>query len=559
MAKNERNEIESLIDDFETEHKDLYDRMEDDDNLYNNEDYDLDGESSVVTTNDPRAFADSVLQRVDSARIILSVTTPKQDHDKETKIEHLCYGILLQADKNLRRNTVTAGRTVKSALGHLAVRRGFICARVLLTKEDKKIVPIITPIDTRWFSYGLGSEGFEWCATKYWRDSDSIEAEYGEETDGYTPVIDYWNDKENIIIIGKKEIRNKHKLDRIPFVFLPVGTSPLFYSYNDKTNNLTSWGESAFARSRKLYDVERKVLSIWLNVAEKSHKPAGFLFSPNGQMKLERLPWGAAEVVTLPDTVKWQAIEPPDIANSIPALYNIIQQKIQKGDFSQVEYGLISGADYPSGKTLNVLNNGTAKVVTPILDTLSACYEDICEMITEQYKGQGVKTNLKGYDSKGRLYYDDIKPTDCDKPWDIEVKFESISSEEDMQNIAKAQMLKGMGKPDEYIDEQILKIQDPDAPKRQRLLEMAEAQNPIILTLHQMEAAQKEGKEKEAQYLAMRLKQMVEQMAQPQGVQMPSQPDQMAGPQQLPPPGADMMPPPEGAPSPAPPMGGMNG
>lgn len=525
MAKSEVSEIISLIDDFETEHHDLYERMEADDNLFNNEDFDLDGESSVVTTNDPRAFADSVLQRIDSAKVILTVTTPKKEHEKETKIEHLCYGILLQADRNLRRGVVTAGRTVQSALGHMAARRGFVCARVLLTKEDKKIVPSITPIDARWFSYGLGSNGFEWCATKYWRDADTIEAEYGIEADGYTPVIDYWDDKENVIIIGAEEIRQKHKLSRLPFVFMPVGTSPLFYSYNDKSNNITSWGDSIFARSRKLYDVERRILSIWLNLIEKSHKPGGFMFTPGGQLKVERLPWGTGELITLPDTAKWQPIEPPDIANSTPALYSIIQQKIQKGDFSQVEYGLIAGAEYPSGKTLNVLNNGTAKVVQPILDTLAAAYEDICEMITEQYRGQGIKSNFKGYDSKGHLFYDDIKPTDCEKPWDIEVKLESISAEEDMQNIAKAQMLKNMGKSDEYIDENILKIQDPDAPKRSRLLELAEVNNPIIMAMHQLEAAQKEDRKivingveyQEAQVIAFQLQQMLQQMTQPQG------------------------------------------
>jgi hypothetical protein len=541
MAKTERSEIESLIDDFETQHHDLYERMDADDDLYNNEDYKLDDESSVVTTNDARAFADSALQRIDSAKILLTVTTPKKDHDKETKIEHLCYGILFQADRNLRRGVVTAGRTVKSTLGHLAARRGFVCARVLLKKEDKKIIPSITPIDARWFSYGLGSNGFEWCATKYWRDSDSIEAEYNVETDGYTPVIDYWNGKENIIIIGSEEIKQKHNLDRIPFVFMPVGTSPLFYSFDEKLNNISSWGDSVFARSRKMYETERKVLSIWLNLIEKSHKPGGFLFTPGGQMKLERLPWGTGEVITLPEGARWEPIEPPDIANSAPKLYEIIQQKIQKGDFSQVEYGMIAGAEYPSGKTLSGLNAGTAKVVQPILDTLSSCYEDICEMITEQYRKQGIKDNFKGYDSKGHLYYDDIKPTDCEKPWDIEVVLESMSPEEEMQNIAKAQMLKGMGKSDEYIDEKILKIQDPESPRISRLLEIAETQNPIIMTLHQLEAAKKEGKEKEAQVLAYQLKTMVEQMAQmsqqaqqPQGVQMPSVEQPAVEPQSLP-------------------------
>ncbi len=531
------SDITSKIDDFETEHRDLYEQMEANDDLYNNEDYDLDGESSVVTTNDPRAFIDSILARIDTAKIIIKVTSPGNKHDKDTKIEHLNYGILSLADKNLRRKIVTGGRSVQSALGHYAARYGYVCARVLLTKKKNEIIPFITPINPRWFYYGLGDDGFEWVATKYWRDSDSIYAEYKVEVDGFTPVIDYWEKKtkKNIIVVGSKTIEQTHKLSRVPFVFLPVGTSPLIYSDDDKANNIPSWGVDAFARSRKLYEVERKTLSIWLNLIEKSHKPSYFVFAPGAQMKLERTPWGTGELLTLPAETKVQAVEPPDIANTAPAFYNIIQQKIQKGDFSQVEYGLISGADYPSGKTLNLLNNGTAKVVQPILDTLGACYEDICEMITEQYREQGIKTNFKGYDSKGQLYYDDIKPTDCDKPWDIEVTLESISPEEDMQNIAKAQMLHNMGKAEEYIDEEILKMRDPEKPRRQRLLQMAES-NPIIMLVEQIKAATVEGRNDMLPVLQKQLGDMLKQMrmAEQQAMQG-AQP----GPAQVAPPASD--------------------
>ncbi len=520
----ETKDIIQKINDFETEHTDLYEQMEENDNLYNNKDYDLDGESSVVTTNDPRAFMDSVLQRIDSAEIIIKVTTPGEKHDKETKIEHLCYGVLTQADKNLRRKTVTGGRSVQSALGHFAARYGYVIARVLLTKKKNELVPFITPVNPRWFSYGLGKDGLEWVATKYWRDVDSIEAEYGVETDGYTPVIDYWDGKANTIVIGDKEISQSHKIERVPFIFLPVGTSPLLYSEEDKANNITSWGVDAYARSKKMYDVERKTLSIWLNLIEKSHKPSYFVFTPGGQMKIERTPWGQGELTHLPAEAKVQAVEPPDIANSAPAFYNIIQQKIQKGDFSQVEYGLISGADYPSGKTLSTLNNGTAKVVQPILDTLAAAYEDICEMITEQYRKQGIKTNFKGYDAKGCLFYDDIKPTDCEKPWDIEVKLKSISDEEDMQNIAKAQILHNMGKSEEYIDEEILQMRDPGKAKRSRLIQMAEA-NPIIMLTEQIKAARTEGKKEMEQVLLKQLSDEVAKIVNPQP-QIPQQPQQ---------------------------------
>ena len=90
-----------------------------------------------------------------------------------------------------------------------------------------------------------------------------------------------------------------------------------------------------------------------------------------------------------------------------------------------------------------------------------------------------------------------------------------------------------MGIADEYVYEKSLQMQDPDKPRRQKLLQELENTNPVIKALHQLEAAKKEGHTKEAQVLAMQLQQMVKQMA--SQLNAPPQQEQLPAPQEQPP------------------------
>jgi len=329
----------------------------------------------------------------------------------------------------------------------------------------------------------------------------------------------------------------------VPFVFLPVGSSPLIYSLDSKFTNVMSFGESVFAGGRGLYPLKNMVLTVWASLIKKSHKRSCFIITPSGKLAIEKVPWGSDQAVPLPEGTKIEWVNPPDIAMSAPQLYNILDKEIQKSDLATIEYGMVSGTEYPSGKSIMNLQEGRDSKITPLLKTASALWTDTFEMLCEQYEQKGTKMTVKGYDSKGKLFYQEIKPTDVKKPWDIEVEFVSITPEQETANISKAQMLQSIGVSDEYIYEKAIKMSDPNKPRVQKLMQELENNNPIIKTLHQYETAKKQGMVKESQVLEKQLtllllqqKQQEAQLAQlpqPQGqVPQPVQEQQLQIPQQ---------------------------
>ena len=531
-GSSEYVDIDGFVKDFDEDNAEWIDRMDSDYEIYTLKAYSLDKESSNVTSPEPRRYADKVIQTAEAAKMLVKVTTPEtapakskqgfdlssdnedestKNKDKETAIERLLYGLFSIADKQLRRDKVIYGRTVVSAdIFHAAIR-GSIVRRIILQKQNKEIYPDILPIDPRYFKYALDNKGLAKCAIETWRDPEAIKAEYDIDVDDVTYCVDYWDREKNIIQVGDQQFHQAHGLGKPPFVFRPVGSSPIIYTTDSKFENISCFGESIFAASRNLYGVKNKILTIWLSLLEKSHKPSYFVFSPGGKAGLEELPWGTNKMLYLPDTARAEMVKPPDIAMTAPQLYKIIDQEIQANDLSTIEYGLIAGSEYPSGKSMLALQEGKDSKITPILKALAAVAEDTAEMLIEQYEKTGVKTTFRGYDSKGKLFYQEIKPTDVKKPWDVDIEFVSITPEQETQNIAKAQMLLSMGLPDEYVYENALQMQDPQKPIRQKYLQKLAETDPIIAKKLQHEAALKEGHTDEAQKTEMDLMQMLKQ------------------------------------------------
>lgn len=587
MVEEQKLDIDGMIQDYIDVHSDMLDRMDDDYDIYTLLPYELDEDSISVTSAEPRRFADKIIGTCEDAKLYIKVTVPpsdlssspitpqvmmgspaiqepqeERDDDKESTIERLSYGLLASGDKNLRRNRIVFGRTIQSASIFYAGIRGAICNRILLVKDKGKLYTDILPCDPRYFAFGVDKNGMAWGAETTWRPVNSVEEEYGDvegvEGIGDTyedvvPVIDFWNREISIIQIGSnnqdyginctgpiQQIIQEHKLGRPPFSFIPVGAAPVFYGSSrngEALSNVVNWCESLYAASRYMYEPRNMVLSVWASLIAKSHKPSYWIFTPNGSMKIEDTPWGMNQAIPLPLEAKVEMVKPPDIAASAPQLYNILDREIQANDLATIEYGLIPGADMPSSKALLTLQSGRQSKVTPILKALNASYEDMCELLIEQYEKQGKKQLWHGYDSKDKQFYQEIEPNDVKKPWDIECRFVVITPEEDIQNLAKAQTLQQMGLPDEYIYEKGLQMQDPDKTRRQKYMQSLD-QDPFILKKHQYDAAIKEGHVEEAQKIGFDLMKMMQQLAQPpappqglpqQGPPMPPQPAPQGG------------------------------
>ncbi len=582
MAKKVKKiDIDDIIEKYEDNYGAMLERMDDSYNrLYMGAPFELDKDSkkTSITFADPRRYADKLMQICEAAKMQIKVRTPdlpvdkkkqidfmsqedephSKNRDKELNIQQLSYGLLDLADSNLRKIKLTRGRTVMAAdIFHAAIR-GAICHRVLVIKKDDKIIPDVLPIDPRFFFFGVDQNGLAQAGHITYRDHDVIVDEYGSDfswAEDSTRVVDFWTNDQNIIQIGtgdhQKQMPQKHSLGKPPFTFCPVGASPVVFSRaeDDEYANIADFCQDIFGPSRNLYDVKNMAGSIWLTLLAKSHKPSYWIFTEGGKLKIESTPWGLGQSIHLPKDARVEMVKPPDIAGSAPQFFNVIQRELEQNDLAIIEYGMVSGAEYPSGKSINLLAQGKDSKITPILNALSSAYEDTIDMLCEQYEQKGVKMTLKGYDAKGKGFYKEFKPTDVKKPWTVEVKFVAITPEQDIQNIAKAQMLaKIPGISMEYILGYVLQIENFEQVMNQKLLEGLDVTDPIILKKHQLEAALKEGQTQEAAKLAMELNESLQQLIQSKQGQAQGQsgtPQLPPGiqPPQFPQPPQDQMPP----------------
>jgi len=551
---DEKTDIDGLIAEFEDNHSDWLDRMRSDFDLYTLKPYKLDDDSTNITSNEPRVFADKLIQTLEGAEMTITVTTPEEKalrmsekgpvpfaHDsarnteKENAVERLCYGMRDIADQRLRTKKILHGRTVQTTQWFYGAIRGAMVQRMLMVKDEGQLVPDILPVDALYFSFGVDKTGMGWCAHTSWRDPDTIYSEYKTRVDTITKVVDFWTDKRNIIQIGEggeaAKKTQSHTLGRVPFIFLPVGSAPLIYGGDDentdpqfnKYGHIEVWGDSIYSSSRIMYPVRNMILTIWASLLSKSHNRSCFVITPAGKLPLDKVPWGTNKIVTLPPESKIEWINPPDIAMTAPKFYEIIDKETQKADLATIEYGLIAGTEYPSGKAIVNLQEGRDSKITPLLKTANALWADTFEYLCSQYEKKGKKMTIHGHDSRGTLFYQDIKPADIKKPWNIEVKFAAVSPEKEMQNWAKAQIAYGMKMPDEYIYRDVLQMQDPTKPLRQRLMKDLEDANPIVKAYHQLQAAVKDGQPQEAALLNQQLMEMLQQILQKQQASMGGQ------------------------------------
>jgi len=502
--------VKEKVTKFESTYSVLHTRMDNDYQLYVLDQYILDKWSNSITSNAPAVYADKVLQTLEAAKPLITVTTPENKKDKETAIERLAVGSFQLGDKFLRRCNISQGRNIQGSMVFYGAIRGFMILKVILVRDGKRIIPKLIPVDPRWFAWGLDGDGMAWGASTSWRDKDLIKDEYNVDISGTNDkVIDYWDRNESVIIVGNKEVRQSHKIKKPPFVFVPCGSQPLVFSTYDRYANLPHWGESIFSRSRGLYSKLNEILSIRMSLAEKSHRPGGFAKSQDGTFKIEQTPWMTGAVVPVPADFEWIPVEPPKVANDVPQFYETIARDVQMGDFAYFEHGIVSTTEPPSGKAMTLLQEGKDKVITPLLKSLAALWEDSIELICDQYERIKVTQEWRGYDSHGRLFYQEIKPTDVKPPWDLDVRFVSITPEQEVSNYAKAEMARQIGLPDTYIREKILEIQDPDEPLIDKFVE-ASYSFPKNQLYKMIEALMKRGKTHEAQLLMKEMAKLIE-------------------------------------------------
>jgi len=518
-------EITKQVEEKEKDFNDLFVRMDADFELWNLTTTPvigslsagtLEGEHTVqMVSNRLRTFADEVHSKLAAAERQIAVRMAEAEgEDKREdmgKLERLFEFALEKADERLIAMLVPPLR--EQIIWYSSID-GWAAARILVESRDKgkTVIFNFTPLDPRWLTYEVGSNGFLWVAYKTFRSKVALADEYkiGEDKRPFeakskndNAVIDYWKYESpgkmsNAVICDKTFLKatETYNLPSVPILIMPVATRPPLGASGSK---LASYGDSIFAPIRDSNKLLNQVASIVATHANLlARQPTINYYDGEGKI-LTTTAFLAEAVVNLPMGHN-KLGEPPmkEISPTIVHLLNWLEEQVESGSLPRVRVG----QPPQSGTLENLVQEARNIVFNPQLRLLNSFYAGICRLIEEQLLSGGVgpekiKKVKVQIEQKNKYYETEVKPVDLKKPHIVKVEFTARTPWQQLATAQVADMLKRAGLPDSFLWEYIYKFPDPKGLKDQVAIEMAE-HSPKLAMLRSIIALKNAGRDEEA-------------------------------------------------------------
>ncbi len=353
-----------------------------------------------VTLNRPALFTavvESALAKSTEQRVVNS-----SNKDIDTAYIEDC---LKAAFDSANERRILQGRsTVNAFLDQQFCRRGRGASRVLFQMVEGELVADITPWDTRYVTYEMGTKGLDWCAYKTIRTQDAIEAEYGIKTDKKTAeVLDVWHPAANEIWIagekhnpveGKTPSEQEHKFGYTPVVIRVVSLGSLLAD----DDYISHYGESLLFLIRTVVPELNRLISIMQTLNLKAVKPP-MMAKIRGQGQ----PPDPEEVTAMASITRIEpdeSIEPisyGDAQRSAQMAYGILDKAIQEGSLSSFDLGTFNQP--MSAIALVEIGEGRDQVFAPRLGARGMMNQMVSDMIVDQLIKIGgiVELGTKGH------------------------------------------------------------------------------------------------------------------------------------------------------------------
>jgi len=524
-------QITTLVEDKETELLELRTQMEEDFDLYTLEKYAAETGYESYTSSQPRNFFDKVTDALNRAelsiQIKLSDDAKEGDRNAASMGELYLFGALNAIDRNLRQR---GEPPLRESLSFFEDLRGWIVGRALVYVLKGETVFDVIPWDILHTTWESGSRGLLWGNNKRKLTRAQILSEWKIDIKGKdAELLDFFDEEKNSVIINGEFVKKptEHGLDHPPIFIGSVGSMPTI-STKSFASTLKHRGDSVWAASRNLYAPFNKVTSRTMDLYERSLVGSIIHKSKRGDKQIPGDPYKTYQEIKISSDDEEEIIPfpAPQVPTETAILHSIINTDIQT---STLPYPLAYGGTKQamSGAALSVLADATRSVFNPRTGLQGQFYTWLCEELLLQYKQNGVKATLRGYDHKEKFFTVKIKPKQIDPTWYVSVsvtpRMPRDKEAEIMMSLA-ATGSKGQGDipllAKRTAREDIMKIRDPDSEETKILEEMGMVLPPIMAT--QIAAAlQKAGKNDLAQDVLMLLN--PPQQGQ-QGQQAPQQP-----------------------------------
>ncbi len=422
----------------------------------------------TIISNSLRTFADEVHSKLASAEMQIAVRMAEAEggdkRDDVGKLERLLQFAFEKGDERLISMLLPPLRDFTIWCASI---RGWVAGRYLVYKSGDKVVFDLMPWDPRWVTYEVGKDGFLWVAYTTFRSKEGLKYEYkkeGSQSDGSqyeNKVIDFWEfvtpEKTRNSVIYNQEFVKKPKTYKMsmPVIVMPVATRPPVTGLGSE---LGGYGESIFASIRGMNKSRNEFASIIATHAKILAKQPLLHYHDAGVAEIKSTVQYADGVLNL---IKGkQEIQPTPMKEMSPTvvqIFNWMEERVERGS---LPYTRVNAPQPQSGTLEGMVQEARNIVFNPQLRLLGTYFAEICRKLEEQMISQGIEVDVRTIQDN-KYFETKITPVDLKKPHIIKVEFTTGTPASQMDKAQQAQMLRDLGLPEEWVWENILKIQDP--------------------------------------------------------------------------------------------------
>ncbi len=517
MARRKPEDIIALVEGHYEATEPLRTRMEDDHAIYRLEPFDAGEGYQSYTSNEPKPFANKIMEWVSGAEMTVRIPHNGLDvdlRDKNDQKEKFLIGILRAADDRLCNLLMPS---IRDQLAWYTAIRGWYAGRSLLVKRpDGTTYADITPWDPLHTYWGMGEDGLDWACYKTIKTKDQIFAQYNVKIDWDSPqsaegsyVYDFYDKEMNIIIVHNGDMNRpnfrvvkkqmKHGAGKVPVFIGSVGANPLIIGLNNTQirDTIADVGESVYSATRDLYPKHNLMMSILLELANRSRRQGILVRSRDGTKTLDEDPYLEGSEISLAQGENVEPLGMLEVARETGALMGLVSGEMQRGSLPHSVHGELNFQ--LSGYAINTLRQGVETLLGKYLRAIEKAYKMIFEIIADQYSsGSFEAMELSGMGRNRTYFLQTITPDVIKGAGAPVINLVGQLPQDDMSKVSMAQMLRDGPVPlmsDRAIRDGVLAIQDSDEMDDAIKEQQAERMLPEATLFTLMQAAERQGRE----------------------------------------------------------------
>ena len=526
-------------------------RMDEDFDIYRQDEYEAKAGYESYTSTAPKNFFDKILHGINQANLTINIKTQENadraERDAANSAELYLIGALNDVDRINRKKRVKA---LRRALGFMACLRGWVAIRCLVyvPKGEKDTIFEVSVWDMMHVTWEDGPKGPLWIAYQRKATRAQVHAEYGVVIGKADAMItDFWSEEKNCVILDSGEFLKDpvdHGIGHVPAWIGNVGDMPDIQTKDfegagsQSINTLEFQGESVWTTPKGIIEPRNRYISQLMDTAKRAVAGSLVHKSKNGKKKIKGDPYASFIEIPISEDEEITPLVLPSAPPETAAILSVFDHDWQSSTLPYpLSYGGTSGAA-ESGRALAIRIDNTRSAYSPRTSLVQEAYQWLCEELLTQFANPARKTKkiqLHGNDPKTEEYFvNEYKPSELKRDWIVEVKVEPRlpRDQETEINMALAASRGDQQNPPilsmRTVRKDIIQTPNPDLEDDRVLVQQGKMLPPIQMRL-QADAMQRAGDEEGAQLV----------LEYAQGLELSNRENLAAAEQQAPPPGAE--------------------